>query len=65
MRCKGCNSILPPHLILNDAGEEEDLCNKCLSWVYSDHEDIVNKDYTFPEHELEVSGILQDNEEKT
>jgi hypothetical protein len=63
MRCKCCNRKLPPHLILNDHGAEEDLCSLCLAPVYyvlTDHYDILDKQYAHQEHETPITHFLPD-----
>jgi len=63
MRCRCCNRILPPHLILNDHGEEEDLCISCLAPVYyalTEQYDILDKQYAHAEHETPITQLLPD-----
>lgn len=62
MRCIACDKALPPVMILNDEGGEEDMCHSCLSAVYQEESDIVNRDYIQIECETDISGIIEENE---
>jgi len=60
MRCKCCDAILPDYKL----DEEEDMCLNCISASFS-KTSILDKEYTFQEHETELSIYLLDlNTEK-